>query len=178
MTARTSRNSRPARYSRGGFTLLELLLAISLLGVVLGLAFPRIGAVRDSFLASESERALVNTVRSARLTAVRERTTVAVMVGEADAGRLVVRKLDPVPWPDLELGPLAVEGMDWSGVWEAPVFRSWAGEGRLELSADGPGIAFFAGGMSTGGRIALRDQDGGETFRLQVESGTGEVFTR
>lgn len=178
MTARTSRISRRTATDRSGFTLLELLLAVSLLGVLLGLAFPRIGAVRDSFLAEESERALVNTVREARIAAIRQRTTVAVMIGETESDRLVVRRLEPAPWPDLELGPLAVDADDWSTVWEAPVVRSWQGEGRLELFADAPGIAFFADGRSSGGRIALRDEDGTVAFRLQVEPRTGEVFTR
>ena len=46
---------------RGGFTLVELLMAITLMGLVVGLAVPRIGAVRSTYFAAESAKMLGET---------------------------------------------------------------------------------------------------------------------
>ena len=45
------RSRRAAAIDRRGFTLLELMLVMAVMGLALGLGLPRIGAVREAYLA-------------------------------------------------------------------------------------------------------------------------------
>lgn len=162
--------------SRQGFTLVELLLAIGLMGLILGLAMPRFGAVQSSFFSAEADRGLSNSVRAARMAAIRGRTTVALTVAYDSDNRLEERRLPLKEWPREESDHLAVEERDWSAVWEAPVVRSLVVKGSLELESSEPGIVFFPNGTSTGGRIIVTDVEEGSVSHFLVDPHTSELY--
>jgi len=163
---------------RRGFTLLELLLAVGLMGLMLSLSLPRIGAVKGAFFATEETRNLANAIRSARLAAIEERTTVCLTVAHGDAGRLEERRLPARSWLDIGLGGAAMPARGLTGVWDAPVARSTAVDGRLQFESDPEGLLFFANGTSSGGEILIREPDGHPRHRLVVVPSTGELLVQ
>lgn len=170
MTSATCRTSRP------GFTLVELLLAITLMGLVVGLAVPRIGAVRSTYFAAESAKTVANALRSARIGAIRDRTTVALVPAQDGGNVLEDRRLPRSPWG--AEGPVR-QGADQpaeQAVWSAPVVRTIALTGEFEIHGPGEGILFYPDGSSSGGQIIVRGQDGSEQHHFLIESLTGEVF--
>ena len=163
---------------RAGFTLLELLLAISLMGLILGMAVPRFSAVRTQYFAEESERGLVNSVRSARVSAIRWRTPVALTVAGDNGSRLEERRLPPRSWSEAEPEGCFRKVADWETVWDAPIARTYAAGGAIELQALEEGIVFFPNGTSTGGRITVTDVDGKVVSMLMIDPHTSEVLTK
>ena len=171
MTSATCRNSE-------GFTLLELLLAIGLMGLMLGLTLPNVGAVKQAYFATEEAKAVANTIRSARVEAISNRTTVALTITPDTRNHLEERRLPVQSWYAGDSAGLASEDRGWSGIWEAPVVRSTEVSGHLLLESPESGILFFANGSSTGGEIMLHDQDGELKRHFLIDSSTGELFVQ
>lgn len=169
--------ARPApRPDRGGFTLLELLLAIGVMGLVLGLGLPRLGAVKESFLAVEEAREVAALVRTARLDAVANRAAVTVAVA-ADGGALELRRARPGTWTVGGDQAVAADG-DPQEPWQGAALRRVAVSGRLDLVTPGPGILFHANGTSSGGELLLCGGDGRLRHRILVDAGTGQVHVQ
>ncbi len=144
------------RPARGGFTLLETLLALAILGLVLAVAVPALVVTPGAGLRAAAE--LVATgLRQARVTAVREQRPVALLL-------------------DVEARALRVEGRQ--------RVRTLPREVTLELhTAQGEivdarrgGIRFYPDGSSTGGRVTLTRQ--GMRTDVDVEWLTGRVRIR
>lgn len=167
---------RPASPSRLGFTLLELLLAIGLMGLMLGLSLPRVGAVKKAYFATEEARAVANSIRSAQDSAIARRTTVAVTTNPDLGNSLEVRRLEVQSWYAGDSAGLASGGRDWQAIWDSPVVRNTLVSGNLRLEANEPGILFFANGTSTGGEILIEDEDGRVQHHFRVEPSTGELY--
>lgn len=74
----------------GGFTLLELILSVTILGILLALIAPPIGRSERRWAAYAAARTLATDVARARATAIRERATVRVVL-DTLAGAYEVR---------------------------------------------------------------------------------------
>ncbi|MGH7499336.1 MAG: GspH/FimT family pseudopilin [Gemmatimonadales bacterium] len=66
---------------RRGMSLLELLLAIAVSGLLLGIALPRLSSLRDHLMVDEEVRRLVSAHRRARITAILQSTPVVLSIG-------------------------------------------------------------------------------------------------
>ena len=162
--------------SRQGFTLLELLLAIGLMGLMMGLTLPNIGAVKNAYFATEEAKSIANSIRSARVDAISHRTTVALTTTPGSRNLLEERRLSVQSWYAGDSAGLASEDRGWGGIWEAPVVRSTEVSGGLRLESSEPGILFFANGSSTGGEIMIHDEDGRLQHHFFIDPSTGELF--
>ncbi len=168
--------TRPA--GRHGFTLLELLLAISLMGLMLGLSLPRIGAVKTAFLATEETEQLANAVRQARIEAISGRTTIALTT-TADNPNCLLKRCDTRgDWQVAGTSAVASQGRSWHTIWDAPIIGRTTVSGHLRLESPVSGILFFADGTSTGGDILVYDTDGQRQHHLLVTATTGELFVQ
>ena len=168
----------PTGANRRGFTLLELLLAITLMGLMLGLALPRVGGVRTAYSATESAKSLANSIRAARITAVKTRTTVALMAVPGRRDLLEERRFSVRPWGGQDPAGLTFQFEESGVVWDAPVARDHQLAGELELVSPGSGILFFPNGTSSGGEILIRDENGKLQTHFLVDALTGELFTQ
>lgn len=74
----------PARGSRAGFTLLELLVAIAIVGILSSIGY--LSLPRDRFAAREAARVLAADLNRARSEAIRLNTNVALQFGGAGCG--------------------------------------------------------------------------------------------
>lgn len=174
-----SPTSKPSeRVHRHGFTLLELLLAISLMGLMLGLSLPRIGAVKTSYFAIEETENLINAIRTARIEAVNARTAVALTTDTDNPGRLDKRRLAIGSWQAAETTVQTARPGSWQAIWDAPIIGSTIVSGRLQLQAPAAGILFFADGSSTGGEIVICAEDGSPRHHILVVAATGETFVQ
>lgn len=161
---------------RLGFTLLELLLAIGLMGLMLGLALPRVGAVKKTYFAAEETRTVANFLRSAQDDAIARRTPVALAVGFDAENLLEQRQLEIRSWYAGDSAHLMSGTRGWQGIEEEPVARRTRVSGRLYLEAGAEQIVFFPNGSSTGGDVLLEDDKGRVRNRFHIEASTGEVY--
>ena len=158
--------------------MLELLLAIGLMGLMLGLTLSNVGAVKKAYFATEEAKAVANSIREARVDAISNRTTVALTITPDSRNLLEKRRLSVQSWHAGDSAGLASGNKGWSGIWEAPVLRSTEVVGHLLLESSEPGILFFANGSSTGGEIMLHDEEGRLQRHFLIDSSTGELFVQ
>jgi prepilin-type N-terminal cleavage/methylation domain-containing protein len=163
---------------RHGFTLVELLMAITLMGLVVGLAVPRIGAVRSTYFAAESAKSVANALRSARIGAIRDRTTVALVPVPGDASALEDRRLAARSWSESDAAWLTGRWLQDDVIWDGAPVRVIHLNGQVEIDAPGQGILFYADGSSTGGDIVVRDEDYQVQHHFRVDALTGEIFVQ
>jgi prepilin-type N-terminal cleavage/methylation domain-containing protein len=161
-----------------GFTLVELLLVISVMGLALGLSLPRVGAVREAYFATEEVREVAGFLRAAKHDAVANRTTVGLAAAVDAANVLEQRRLPACSWRTDEAAHPRMEFRDRGEVWDADVVRRTEVAGRVRLISDGPGILFFANGTSTGGEIMIFAEDGGLQCHFRIDPGTGEFIAQ
>lgn len=171
MTSATWKNSE-------GFTLLELLLAIGLMGLMLGLTLPNVGAVKQAYFATEEAKGVANSIRAARIDAISSRATVALTITPDSWNQLEERRLPVQSWYAGDSAGLASEDRGWGGIWEAPVVRRTEVAGHLLLKSPVSGILFFANGSSTGGEIILHDDEGLPKRQFLIDPSTGELFVQ
>jgi len=76
--------------ARDGFTLLEIILVITLLGIVLALALPRIGSVGANYLLDEEASQLINAISSGRLRAIKNHIAVRINIDPDHANTLLI----------------------------------------------------------------------------------------
>ena len=164
--------------SRQGFTLLELLLAIGLMGLMMGLTLPNVGAVKKAYFATEEAKGLANSIRSARIHAISSRATVALTTTPERRNLLEVRRLSVQSWHAGDSAGLASGDRGWRGIWEAPVVRRTEVSGHLQLESPEPGILFFANGSSTGGEVMIHDDEGRLKHHFLIDSSTGELYVQ
>ena len=168
----------PVPPCRQGFTLLELLLAIGLMGLMMGLTLPNVGAVKKAYFATEEAKGVANSIRSARVDAISRRTTVALTITPERRNLLEERRLSVQSWYGGDSAGLAAGDRDWRGIWEAPVVRSTEVSGHLRLESSEPGILFFANGSSTGGEVMIHDDEGRLQHHFLIDSSTGELYVQ
>ena len=151
--ARTETSSTGERHSTGGFTLMELLVVLSILGLALVLAMPTLGRLLPGLELRSEAHDFVNVLREARAQAIGRNEEVTVVI-------------------DLERGVLEVGGkvaLRLSRRISIPV--SSGDSSSLALAH--PEIRFFPDGTSTGGRLILAQ--GGREKHVAVDWLTGAV---
>ncbi len=149
MTRRGALNRR-----QGGFTLVEIMVALAILGLFVVLVLPNFPAATEGARLGASARELAAALREARSLAIRENREIRVAVG-ADGTSYdfdgAVRKL-----PTAAVDRIAFAGPG----------------GKAGTAA----LTFFADGGSSGGRFALGR--GGLSREIAVDQVTGRVSTR
>ena len=159
----------------GGFTLLELLVVLLLIGLVAGLAAPRWLAALPGVQLSTAARKTASLLRHAGDRAVSEQTLQQVTVDLA-AGTLELFRLEP----DIRLLP--AEGPDSSEAPSQPVVLRMPAEIFIQRAENGLGqpeidrlrIAFFPFGGNTGARVTLGNSQGRQLV-VHLDFITGEV---
>lgn len=146
---------------RGGFTLLELVVVLALVGILAAVSVPALVSWTDSADPHETAlRELVAVLESARARATDRAVPVRVVVDSGE-GRYWTSALHPEGPAELERGLL----ID-------------AGHGALELEVAGPDaqagrarFVFRPGGAAAGDTLILRDA--GRSARISVDPWTG-----
>lgn len=137
----------PRRHSAAGFTLIEIVVVLGILGLVLAVVVPNLGPASETveLRAAASElRALLRSTRSAAIAANRD---LLLTIDESGAGYA----LDGAPHP----------------------FRS-TGFAERRLRVEPPArLRFFATGGASGGRLTIRGRRGEET--IVIDSVSGQV---
>ncbi len=139
--------------ARAGYTLAELLVVLTILGLVTAIAAPRFTTRSDPALLRQSTTKTVNLLRSAKIISRRTGTSIKVFINPLQKqiwieGQGETLQLDP------KLN-LIVTGAE------------------VESVDETIGIRFFPGGMSTGGEINLAI--GSITRKIEVIWANGEV---
>ena len=136
-----------------GFTLVELLVVLVIMGLITAIAAPYFGRLAPRLEARATAREVVSVLRSARGLAIRDNREVAVVVDLED--RFMAIGADR----RLEFGPrMGVRLLT----------------GTAELIDGGSGrIRFYPDGTSTGGRVTVSDD--GRDYDVRIEWLTGRV---
>ena len=128
--------------SRAGFTLLELVLIVSLVSVLAGVTFPRIADVQTRFAVGGAVTAFMSAHSMARATAIRQ----------SGVAELHIDPTNDLFWVEIDT---TVAG---SGVMDTIGFVVDLGDQRVTLSStetvlcfDGRGLASSASGCATSG---------------------------
>jgi prepilin-type N-terminal cleavage/methylation domain-containing protein len=89
---------------RRGYSLLETLLSLVIVGVLLGIALPRFGAFRDQLAVEEESGRIAAAHRRARITAILQSRPVVLTIGP-DSLTIAVVADSGMPWS--QAGPAA-----------------------------------------------------------------------
>lgn len=140
------------RSSQGGFTLLEMMVAITIAAVVMGLSAPVMQRLYQSSQNSAAVNDIVTLLSSARYQAIRLGSQADVVINPETREISLGQKVQPLP-KDLRLEIL----------------------GSRELNRDGAGvIRFYPDGGSSGGYVNLSFQNN-KTVQVQVDWLLGRV---
>ncbi|HKJ03739.1 MAG TPA: type II secretion system protein [Longimicrobiales bacterium] len=104
MTPETATSARPARPARrAGFSLIELIWVLSLIGILVSMAAPRYTEYRNRIAADQAASAVGNFVALARSYAIQTRTATTLKV--TPGTRRVAIEIDGETIRELNLGP-------------------------------------------------------------------------
>lgn len=141
----------------GGFTLLEILLALTIVGLVMGLTTVNLRAPSESSLLKAETRKLVAELRAVRAKALSDSRIYAIQATEEGHGYTIL--------PTGELAELP-EGF-------SLVISQGASAAQQGVVSAAPMIRFYPDGSTNGGRIALATEN--LTRSLDVNWMTGEI---
>lgn len=147
-------SSRPARLGQGGFTLLELLLVLFIVGLAVGLVAVNMGRGLDSSRARQDAGRLYASLRHARALALTDRVPVAV-------APLVDDGAAPGDWP-------RAYRIERAGRRTGKVVALSRG-----LTLRGETVVFFPKGDSTGGVLSIRETES-RGYDVEVDPVTGK----
>jgi type II secretion system protein H len=163
------------RRNRAGFTLIELMVVITIIGVVTAMMIPEMkGSLQDALLRSTS-RELINAFDLAYSRAVSLNQTRRVRIDEKTGRYLVEKRVmqngqddfvpaDDVPGAKGELDSrISIEFHQPDEGVSEPDAQPDVATTDVGSSVDGVAIAFYPDGTADSGDIILRDQEG---FRL------------
>jgi general secretion pathway protein H len=132
---RTETSSTGERHSTGGFTLMELLVVLTILGLALVLAMPTLGRLLPGLEMRAEARDVANVLREARARAIGRNEEVTVVI-------------------DLERGILEVGGKTALQLSQRISVPISTGD-STSLALARTEIRFFPDGTSTGGHLTL-----------------------
>ncbi len=150
---RTRTSPAGRRAGAAGFTLVELLVVLVIMGLITAIAVPHFGRLAPRLEARATAREVVSVLRSARGLAIRDNREVAVVVDLDD--RFMAIDADR----RLEFGSRM-------GV------RLLTGTAEL-IDGDSGRIRFYPDGTSTGGRVTVSDD--GRDYDVRIDWLTGRV---
>lgn len=93
---RTALRSRPALEKSSGHTLIELVIALAIVAILLSMAAPRIGALRDRASVRSAATEIAAILSSARRVAMLRSTGAMVVIDEGNAAASVIAGADTV----------------------------------------------------------------------------------
>ena len=140
-----------------GFTLVELLVALAVLGLLLALIPPRLSGVIESGQVRVAKRELVAGLRLARSRAVNSQRDVTLGINVRDNTMAMGDKHRPLELPDSVSLTLVTAQQE-------------------QLSDYEGAIRFYPDGSSTGGQI--RFHQGGQVSSIDVHWLTGRISSR
>lgn len=136
---------------RRGQSLLELLLAIAISSLIMGISLPSLAAARDRLMVDEQVRRIVSAHRRARMTAILESREVVLSVA-ADSLSIRTERGRETLW--LEAGPSS---------------------GGVALAGGPKQITFLPIGITTGLSNASFALSRGQAFRTVIASRLGRL---
>lgn len=89
--------------SKRGVTIVELLIVMTLIGVIAGLAFPRVGDAITKQNVRSARALFIGTLAKARATAIQRGATTQMIVTN---GRITIRSNNPVTNAAQQVGPV------------------------------------------------------------------------
>jgi len=141
----------PARVERG-FTLLEMVVAVAIAALVLGVSAPAIQRLYTSTQYHGAVNDVVTLLSSARYSAIRKGGNIDVLINPKTRQLTLGDKVQELP------GSMQLEVL-----------------GSRELNRDGAGvIRFYADGSSSGGVVSM-ENDAGRAVQVQVDWLLGRV---
>ena len=141
----------PARAERG-FTLLEMVVAVAIAALVLGVSAPAIQRLYTSTQYHGAVNDVVTLLSSARYSAIRKGGNIDVLINPKTRLLTLGEKVQELP------GSMQLEVL-----------------GSRELNRDGAGvIRFYADGSSSGGVVSM-ENDAGRAVQVQVDWLLGRV---
>ncbi|MGE5576778.1 MAG: Tfp pilus assembly protein FimT/FimU [Syntrophothermus sp.] len=174
--------------SEAGFTLLEVIVVLAIVGLLFGLALPELGAATERMRLYAGVRQVVAMLNYARETAIVEDDAHTVEI-DFERGRLALGTSHPASATN-------ISGAAGEGQTGAEGAGSGAGGGtgrtgvvlpeELKLSVSGSGpdtegtgeaLKFFPDGTSNGIQLVITDRRGNR-FLIEVSSVTGRIQAR
>jgi prepilin-type N-terminal cleavage/methylation domain-containing protein len=146
-----------------GFTLLELLIVLSLIAISVGIVIPRIGNTDSSTFNAQVRRAVASLTYARRMAVVQAAPQVASFYA-----------LDPAS-PDYDELVQETEGDTNHWLSELLTLRFQADPGEIPADADKVEITFFPQGGSTGGILEFVLNS--RTASISVDPITGKIST-
>jgi prepilin-type N-terminal cleavage/methylation domain-containing protein len=154
---------RRSRSGQGGFTVVELAVSMTVLGVLLAMAVPAWSSYRSNQERLGATREVVSILRNAQLRAVAEETSYRVDVLAA-TNTLAVHRFDGKAY--LHRSTTTLTGS--SVLLQAPAFRDKTG--AVTTTA-----YFYARGTASPGGVTVASRTGDRRHVIDVEGLTGRV---
>lgn len=163
--SRPGRRGAAAGAGEGGFTLVEAVVSLSIVGILMAMAVPAWGSYRANQERVSASREVVSVLRNAQMRATAEETSYRVHVDVA-ARALTVSRFDGAAWVprSTRLVPGSAVRLD------APAFLDRSGTTTAH-------VYFYARGTASPGSVRVRSVTSERSHVITVEGLTGRVST-
>jgi general secretion pathway protein H len=163
-------DARPSRRAAAGFTLLELVIVMAIMGIVFSFALPALAKGLQQWRLQAAVQEVTTLFKFTRNQAIARRTPLQVMMDRARG----------VYWLDNADTPMLVD-LDQADAKKIRLFALPSGlrfgqvaVGAIRLDEERVGIPFYPKGNSTGGEVEILD-GAGRRHAIQVDPWTGHA---